>query len=378
MSCETLPRVLFVWDQFGPYHMDRCEAVGKALAGRARVMGIELSAVSLTYAWDVTGNGCHFEKHTLFGGKPTETLPVADVARALVHAVTRPNVQAVFFSGYERPSHFLAALAARACGRRAVVMLDSKYDDKPRRAGLEAVKRLLMSPYNGGFVAGERSADYLRFLGLRRRPITTGYDTVSLDRIRALAAGTTPQPWPTRPFVAVARYVPKKNLAFLLHAYAGFRRIDPTSRRRLILCGGGPLEGELRATAAELDLLDWVDFTGFVGQAEVALHLANAVCLLLPSIEEQWGLVVNEALAFALPVILATNVGAIDLLAVENGNAFIRAPTDHDGWARAMMAIGSEPSTWQRMTAQSAALAPLGDVGEFVNGVLPHLPFTTD
>lgn len=378
MSCETLPQVLFVWDQFGPYHMDRCEAVGKALAGRARVVGIELSAVSLTYAWDVTGNGRHFEKHTLFGSKPTETLPVADVARALVHAVTRPDVRAVFFSGYERPSHFLAALAARACGRRAVVMLDSKYDDKPRRTGLEAVKRLLMSPYHGGFAAGGRSADYLRFLGLRRRPITTGYDTVSLDRIRALAAGTTPQPWPARPFVAVARYVPKKNLAFLLHAYARFRRIDPTSRRRLILCGGGPLEGELRVTAAELGLLDWVDFTGFVGQAEVALHLANAVCLLLPSIEEQWGLVVNEALAFALPVILATNVGAIDLLAVENGNAFIHAPTDHDGWARAMMAIGSEPSTWRRMTAQSAALAPLGDVGEFARGVLPHLPFATD
>lgn len=378
MSCETPPQILFVWDQFGPYHMDRCEAVGKALAGRAQVVGIELSAVSRTYSWDVTGSGRHFEKRTLFGSSPTETLPIADVARALVREVTRQDVQAVFFSGYERPSHFLAALAARARGRRAIVMLDSKFDDKPRWSGLEALKRLLMAPYNSGFAAGRRSAEYLRFLGLRRRTITTGYDTVSIDRIRKLAAGTTPLSWHERPFVAIARYVPKKNLVFLLHAYALFRRIDPTSPRRLILCGGGPLEDELRATAAELNLVEWVDFTGFVGQAEVARHLANAVCLLLPSIEEQWGLVVNEALAFALPLILATNVGAIDLLAIENGNAFIRAPTDHKGWAEAMMAVGSDKSTYDRMAAHSASLAPLGDVDAFVHGVLPHLPFLTD
>lgn len=378
MSLEVLPRILFVWDQLGPYHVDRCEAVGKAFAGRAKVVGVELSSVSLTYAWDASGEGRYFERHTLFGSKPAETLSVLKVARALVRKIARPNVQAVYIAGYERPSHFITALVARAFGRRVIVMLDSKYDDKPRRAIVEAVKRLMMVPYSGGFVAGRRSADYLRFLGFGRRPITLGYDAVSLHRIRALAHDIQPQPWSERPFVAVARYVPKKNLTFLLEAYARFRDIDPASQRRLILCGGGPLENELRSTAQQLGISDWVDFTGFAPQADVARYLASALCLVLPSVEEQWGLVVNEALAFSLPLILAENVGAIDLLAAQDQNAFILEANDRDGWAKAMASLGSDQSLWSRMASHSASFAPLGDVSEFVRGVSPHLPFQTN
>ncbi|EPE62577.1 glycosyltransferase [Sphingomonas paucimobilis] len=338
-------------------------------------MGIELSSASMTYAWDASGEGLYFERHTLFGSKPAETLSALRVARALVYEITRPNVKAVYIAGYERPSHFITALVARAFGRRVIVMLDSKYDDKPRRTILEAVKRLMMVPYSGGFAAGRRSADYLRLLGLGRRPITLGYDTVSIHRIRALASDIQPKPWSERPFLAVARYVTKKNLAFLLKAYARFRDIDPASQRRLILCGGGPLENQLRDTAQQFGVSDWVDFTGFVPQADVARHLAGALCLLLPSVEEQWGLVVNEALAFSLPLILAENVGAIDLLAAQDQNAFILEANDRDGWAKAMASLGSNQSLWSRMVSHSASLAPLGDVSEFVRGVFPHLPF---
>ena len=47
---------------------------------------------------------------------------------------------------------------------------------------------------------------------------------------------------------------------------------------------------------------------GFQQAPFIAHALASAVCLLLPSIEEQWGLVVNEALAFGLPVIVSPRV----------------------------------------------------------------------
>lgn len=378
MISKQLPQVLFIWDQFGPYHMDRCEAVGAALAGRARVVGIELSAVSSTYAWDQSGDGRHFEKRTLFGITPAEHLRTAAVARALIREVSSRDVSTIFVSGYERPSHLAAAVAARAQGRRVVVMLDSKYDDKPRRPQLEAAKRILMVPYNGGFAAGRRSREYLRFLGLRERPVTTGYDTVSLDRIRTLATGVSHLPWNQRPFLAVARYVPKKNLAFLLKAYASFRSRKPNSPRKLILCGGGPLEADLRATAATLGLTEWVDFTGFVGQREVSRHMANALCLLLPSTEEQWGLVVNEALAFALPVILSPNVGALDLLAIDGKNSIVCDPADHDSWATAMDLLSTDQAVCDGLSAHSALLAHLGDIGEFVNGVMPHLPFAVD
>lgn len=373
MTPPPMPHILFIWDQFGPYHMDRCEALGLALAGRACVTGIELSATSATYAWDITGPGRQFCKRTLFGKVPAETLSIWAVSLALAKEVSRPEVETIFVSGYERPSHFLIAVLARIRGKRVIVMLDSKYDDKPRQAWLETAKRMLMSPYQGGFAAGQRSADYLRLLGLRERPVTLGYDTVSLSRIRALAINELPLSWDNRPFVAVARYVPKKNLGFLLEAYATFVATNPPSTRRLVLCGGGPLDEELQAAALRLGISDRVDFTGFVGQKEVARLLKEAICLLLPSIEEQWGLVVNEALAFALPVIASPAVGATDTLVIDNDNGFLRAPDDRKGWVEAMQRIGMDRALWHHMSRRSAELSPLGDVSAFVQGVIPHL-----
>lgn len=373
-----LPEILFIWDKFGAYHMDRLEALGAALEGSARVVGVELSATSTTYGWDAASAGAQFEKRTLFSTAPAERLRLDDVARALVREVSRPEVHAVFVSGYERPSHFIAALAARRRGARVIVMLDSKHDDKPRRAWLETAKRALMAPYHGGFAAGWRSADYLRSLGLRQRPVTQGYDTVSLARLRDEARDGAPPSWAERPFLAVARYVPKKNLDFLLHAYADYRAGVQAQTggkpRALVLCGGGHLELSLRDTAAALGIVEAVTFTGFVGQQRVAELLRDALCLLLPSVEEQWGLVVNEALAFDLPVLLSAGVGATDLLAVDGSNGFLLSPYERAGWADAMQQLGADEALWRRLSARSRELAPLGDVARFVEGVLPHLP----
>lgn len=370
---KVLPKVLFVWDQFGPYHMDRCEAVGAALTGRAQVVGVEIAQASSAYAWGVTGDGGHFIKRTLFTGLCAEAVSKAAVARALIREVSRPGVAAVFVAGYERPSHFAAASVARALKRRVVLMIDSRYGDKPRRAVLEAVKRVSVAPYTGGMAAGESSADYLRHLGLTRRTITHGYDTVSVARVRTAAPGTPPPTWEQRPFLVVARFIWEKNLAALVEAYAAYRRLEPKSPRRLVLCGAGPLENEIRAAVAAAGLESWVDFTGFLDESGVAKLMSRSLALVLPSVSETWGLVVNEALAFALPVLVSSRIGAIDLLAEDGGNGFVLDPHDTQGWAKAMQRLGADHMLWQRMSARSAALAPLGDVGEFVRGTLPHL-----
>jgi glycosyltransferase involved in cell wall biosynthesis len=79
--------------------------------------------------------------------------------------------------------------------------------------------------------------------------------------------------------------------------------------RRLLLVGNGPLEGALRDRAAELGLGDAVVFCGFLQSTEVANLLSRALALVLVSVEEQWGLVVNEAVALGLPVIVSEYVG---------------------------------------------------------------------
>ncbi len=362
------PTIAFLWSHFAMYHMDRLEALAEALDGRASVLGLEVANASETYAWGDSGAGMRFAKVTLFPGAVADRIPQLRRARAIVAAARKRQVTHLFVSGYERPGYLLAALALRLMGKRVYVMLDSKFDDKPRRLSLELVKRAMMLPYHGGFAAGPRAADYLRFLGLRRRPVTTGYDSVGLSRLRGLAPARQGA-WETAEFLAVARFVEKKNLSLALAAYARFRAASPDSPRRLHLCGGGALEPQLRAEAAALGIADHVRFTGFASQAEVAGFMAEALCLLLPSREEQWGLVVNEALAHALPLLVSENVGARDTLVHNLENGFVLDADAVDGWALAMQLLAGDRDLWQRMHNAAAARAPLADTRAFVDGV---------
>ena len=274
----------------------------------------------------------------------------------------------LFIAGYEQPALFAVALLARLGGVRVYVSLDSKFDDKPRRISMELLKWLLMLPYHGAFAAGPRTREYLRFLGFRRRPIVMGYDTVSVERIRSLAPPSEPG-WTERPFLIVARFVPKKNLSLALRAFDAYRATTTGPVRRLRLCGSGPLAGELRALAETLAITDLVDFVGFVDQGRVAVELSRALCLLLPSWEEQWGLVVNEALAFSLPLLVSENVGARDMLVGTLDNGFVLEPDNVAAWAAAMTLLADDRPFWERMRDSARKRSLAGDVGTFVAGV---------
>ena len=74
------PALVFMWENFGPMHIDRCEAVAAAFRGKRQVIGIELGGRSDTYDWDPS-NTALFTKITLF---PTETVATVSSIKQLV------------------------------------------------------------------------------------------------------------------------------------------------------------------------------------------------------------------------------------------------------------------------------------------------------
>ena len=118
------------------------------------------------------------------------------------------------------------------------------------------------------------------------------------------------------------RLVPKKNLCALLRALQSCRQAQPS----LLILGSGPQEFHLRREVQRLGLTH-VYFRRFASQKEVATLYATVDGLILPSISEGWGLVVNEAMASGLPVLVSKRCGcALDL--VRNGkNGFVLDPT---------------------------------------------------
>jgi glycosyltransferase involved in cell wall biosynthesis len=108
--------------------------------------------------------------------------------------------------------------------------------------------------------------------------------------------------------VIIARLHPVKNLEGLLDAWQIVIRKIPDARLSIAGEGKPDYLRQLRARVARLGIQESVRFTGFVRAAEKAQLLAAADLFVLPSYHENFGVVVLEALASGIPVVLTPEV----------------------------------------------------------------------
>ncbi len=132
-----------------------------------------------------------------------------------------------------------------------------------------------------------------------------------------IALGISPS---ERVMLYVGRLAPEKNLGTLFEASALAFASDPTLR--LWLVGDGSFRGEATAIVRALGIGDRVRFVGFVPREDVDLYYAACDLFVFTSISETQGLVVQEAMSYGLPVVVAMGGGAS--AAVESGeNGFV-------------------------------------------------------
>lgn len=370
MRKERLSKLAVVWSQFAAYHVDRCEALGTLAAGRADILGVEVATSSKLYAWEPSGKINHARKVTLFEGRQYEDVRPWQRFRKLFATLVRCDV--VFIGiGYHEPEIIPLVWLLRLCGVRPILMVDSKFDDFPRKYWFEFIKSLGLSAYSGAIVAGKRHYDYVRFLGFKRRPVLLGYDCVGGERIRQCLPADQAEPlWNDRDFLFVGRFVEKKNLLILLDAYALYHARAGDGARRLVLMGDGPLRSGIEQKAEALGIAHKIIITGFMPSETVVEAMNRSLALLLVSREEQWGLVINEAVALGLPVIASSACGATDLLVRNLANGFVVDCMAVEAIASGMARMAASQSEWLEMSKASRQLAHLGDASVFARSVM--------
>lgn len=147
----------------------------------------------------------------------------------------------------------------------------------------------------------------------------------------------------------VGRLAPSKGLSDLVRATAGVADLRPV----LVMVGEGTLRGALEAQAAALG----VDarFVAHVAPTRLYLYYAAADVLVLPSVttvagKEPWGLVVNEAMNQATPVVASTAVGAAAGGLVRDGETGLVFPEgDSSALARALRRVLTDGALAQRL-----------------------------
>jgi L-malate glycosyltransferase len=328
------------------------------------VVGVEMASGTTVNLWRDVPRPEGLTIETLFPGEVFEELgPIRCVSR-LARRVSQRRVAGVFFLGYHRPENFLGAAICRLLGKKAVLMTESKFDDFSRNVWKELAKAFLCLPYEAALVGGRRHKEYVEFLGMSRKPIEFGYDTVSMRR---MVESVTVREAGESGFLAVARFVRKKNLPFLIHAHSRYVSLAGTSARPLCIVGEGEERSAVETARSEHVRPALVDLAGALQSPQIAAKMATATALCLPSTEEQWGLVINEALFFGLPVLVSSRAGSVDRLARNGVNGFVLEPEDLEAWAIAMISVSNEDFR-SKASKASLELAGSADTVHFGRG----------
>lgn len=328
---RTEPRqtIAILFDSFGPYHLARLRAAQASLD----VIGIEIGSRSVEYPWfDSLAAGGALVR--LFPGRTSDAVAPADLRQAIFEALDQGDPATVAVPGWGTRAALYALEWCATRDRPAIMMCDSTAMDARRSRPIEAIKRGIVRRCGSGFASGQRSVAYLESLGLPRLRVTTGYDVVDNDFFARGAADArsdageirTRLGLPEGYILSLGRLVPKKNLENLVRGYHAYVAAAGPAARPLVIAGDGPLAQPLQALVESLGLSARVTFAGHVGYEDLPIYYGLAACFVLASTVEQWGLVVNEAIASGLPVIVSERCGASADLVRPGENGEICAP----------------------------------------------------
>jgi glycosyltransferase involved in cell wall biosynthesis len=263
--------------------------------------------------------------------------------RAVTAALDAIAPDAVAITSYSTPDARAALAWCRRHRRGAVMMFDSRAADADRAGWRESVKRLIVRQFDAALVAGTPHAAYAANLGISDKAIFAPLDTVDntfFDHPKS-STPTLPGLDSSQPFfLASNRFVARKNLRGLVAGYARYRAAG--GRWRLVLLGDGPEREVVESVTRDAGVPD-VTFAGFQQIDVLPSYYAAAGAFVHPAHADQWGLVVNEAMAAGLPVIVSTGAGCAQDLVREGENGFTFRPTDEEHLAAVLACVAAMP-----------------------------------
>jgi len=251
----------------------------------------------------------------------------------------------ILMASWNYPFYMSVARRSRKNGTYVISTFDGQW-----RATLKQKIGILVSPFflkpaiDNFFVPGDRQANFARKLGYKN-PLL-GFYSAYTERFKNITRNRI-----SRKFLFVGRLVPIKGIANLVEAYKEYRRStnDPWE---LTIVGIGHLSSLCKD-------VEGIVMKDFVQPQDLPEIFSDAICLVLPSFFEPWGLVIHEAVTSGLPVICSHECGGLTMFVRDGQNGYI-INTDTPSLVRAMKQMSAK--TNEELREMSAASRLLGSL----------------
>lgn len=271
------------------------------------------------FAWDIPLLGGYDHEFLTSVRIPILPGPIANLyPKGLADRFRMEKFDATLVLGYATGAAWAGMRAAWRTGTPVIMRGESHNQGRrpsPREAAKGAVLRRLLRRIDGFLAIGTWNKEYWLSFGVPEEKIRVALYSVDNDYFRSRLESDPEEPgrlrarWGTGPddvvFLYCGKLIPAKDPLTLFRAFADLEG----DRHHLVIVGAGLLEEELRdfARAKGMERVHW---EGFVNQSRLPFYYRAADVLVLPSVVEPWGLVVNEAMACGTPCIVSDRAGA--------------------------------------------------------------------
>lgn len=219
------------------------------------------------------------------------------------------------------PSGAAAVDWAKRNNKAVVIFDDSKLDDVPRSFLVNQVKKIIYSNVDAILCPAEDWLNTFKYWGFKEDAVFYGEDVV--DNSFWAEKGINGESFlPDKFILSVGRQIKRKNFDTIIKSFIAFHEQVPNSELELVLVGEGPERKKLE-DIANGSIKNKIHFLPFQSPENLRKIYHQACFFILASYSEQWGLVVNEAMATGLPVVVSKQLGCASSLVQDKKNGFI-------------------------------------------------------
>lgn len=366
--------------QISNYHAARYRAAATEFSRVTVVSVLNAAEFNEFMAMDRQDSNEYYGVLRVFEGQADYAAAIADgrLWRRVNEVLNELRPDAIAVAGWSFPESLAAISWAHSARVPVVVMSASQAGDAERSRIREWVKGRVVQACDAALVASERHCQYAVALGLPRHKVSLGYDAVDnlhfaegADAARRSRADVRDaENLPERYILASGRFIAKKNFPRLVSAFAK-ALADKDSGHSLVILGDGTERAAIEHAITEHALGHRVLLPGYRSYHLLPKYYGLADGFVHVSLVEQWGLVINEAAACALPLIVSDRCGAASTLVQPGRNGWIVNVSDASSLARALGEL-MELSSSQREEMGRVSRKLVGDwgPGRFASGLV--------
>ncbi len=324
------PKVLLVTNIIPPYRVPLYEYISKVENLDFKL--IALAENEANREWQIAKDQIKLNYSVLSGiHKFIQSREIAiHLNWGLGKAILRYKPDIVITSGYDMLAYWEAFLYCKVFKKKYILWNSTTLLSTGRINGfIGQMKQIIIGGADRYIAYGKKAAEYLKRMGASKEHIHVGINTVDMNWFRKKAKEFHQDEnllkersrYPKLLMLYVGQLINRKGIYQLLKALNELH--DPNVG--LLIVGSGPQGDELKQFCED-QKLENVYFEGFQQQEALLRYYALSDVLILPSLKEVWGLVVNEALASGLYVLCSNYAGAAYDLIKEGWNGILFDP----------------------------------------------------